>query len=73
MHDIIEKMKTALAGKEYIKKILFVALGGAAGYAYYYFIGCTSGACPITGNPWISTIYGAGIGLVLSMGGKVKD
>ena len=36
-----------------------VALGALAGYAYYHFIGCTSGTCPITSNPWISTIYGA--------------
>jgi hypothetical protein len=39
-----------------------VVLGGAAGYAYYRFVGCRSGACPITSNPWISTIYGAAIG-----------
>jgi glycerol uptake facilitator-like aquaporin len=39
-------------------------LGAIAGYAYYYYIGCNSGTCPITSNPWISTIYGAVVGLL---------
>ncbi len=43
-----------------------VILGAAAGYAYYRLVGCASGACPITSNPWISTAYGAGLGLLLS-------
>jgi phage shock protein E len=42
-----------------------VGLGALAGYAYYYFIGCTSGTCPITSNPWISTVYGAAMGGLL--------
>jgi len=36
-----------------------VILGAAAGYAYYRFVGCSSGACPITSNPYISTAMGA--------------
>jgi hypothetical protein len=42
-------------------------IGGLLGYSYYRFIGCKSGACPITGNPWISTIYGAFIGFLWYM------
>jgi len=37
-------------------------VGGIVGYLYYRFIGCRSGACFITGNPYISTIYWAVIG-----------
>lgn len=47
------------------KRMIPVLLGGLGGYAYYYFIGCVSGTCPITGNPWSSTAYGAVIGLFL--------
>jgi len=47
------------------KRMIPVLLGGLGGYAYYYFIGCVSGTCPITGNPWSSTAYGAVIGLIL--------
>jgi hypothetical protein len=47
------------------KRILPVVLGAAGGYAYYYFIGCASGACPISSNPYISTVYGGIIGVLL--------
>jgi len=49
-----------------IRLIIGIALGAAAGFAYYRFVGCSSGACPITGNPYISTIYGAVIGALLA-------
>jgi hypothetical protein len=29
---------------------VFIALGALGGFAYYTFIGCTSGTCPITSN-----------------------
>ncbi len=48
-----------------VKYIVGIVVGGLAGYVYYYFIGCASGACPITGNPYISTAYCAVIGLLL--------
>ena len=47
------------------KIILPVFIGAIAGFAYYYYIGCKSGTCPITGNPYISTAYGAGIGALM--------
>lgn len=50
---------------KYIKFFLFVIAGGLAGYAYYYFIGCRTGTCPITSNPWNSTLYGVVMGSVL--------
>ena len=42
-----------------------VLLGGAGGFLYYRCIGCKTGACPITGNPWLSTLYGALIGWLI--------
>jgi hypothetical protein len=61
-----------LFSKRIYKISLFVLLGGIAGFAYYYFIGCNTGTCPITRNPYISTSYGALIGLVLSFDSKKK-
>ena len=45
-----------------LKLILGVVIGGGLGFAYYKFIGCSTGACPLTSNPWISSIYGAVLG-----------
>ena len=43
-----------------------VLVGGLLGYGIYRFIGCSSGTCPITSNPWISTIYGMDMGALLA-------
>lgn len=42
--------------------IIGVILGAIGGYLYYLFIGCESGACAITSNPFNSTIYGMILG-----------
>ncbi len=57
---------------KYILKAVIVIAGAGLGFAYYYFIGCRSGVCPITSNPWISTGYGSILGLVIASGLK-KD
>jgi hypothetical protein len=52
----------------WLRRALFAALGGGAGFAYYFFVGCVTGTCPITSNPYITTAYGALIGIVLVVG-----
>jgi len=42
--------------------IIGAMVGGIVGFLYYRFVGCRSGACIITGNPYISTIYWALLG-----------
>jgi hypothetical protein len=37
--------------------IIGVIIGGIAGYLYYYFVGCSSGTCAISSNPYNSTFY----------------
>jgi len=54
----------AILRKHYLK-LIGTAVGLLGGYLYYHFIGCNSGGCPITSNPWISTLYGGVIGYLL--------
>lgn len=49
-----------------LKRVGPALAGAMAGYAYYYWIGCVSGSCPITSNPWMSTGYGMLLGLLLT-------
>ena len=48
--------------KMLLHTILYVAGGAAVGFGYHKIVGCSSGACPITANPYISTLYGALVG-----------
>jgi hypothetical protein len=48
-----------------LHSLAFIVGGGALGFAYYKFVGCSSGACPITSNPWLSTLYGALVGYLI--------
>lgn len=47
-------------------RIIAVIIGGIIGFTYYKLIGCRSGSCPITSNPYISIIWGALFGFVIS-------
>ncbi len=45
-----------------LKKMLPVFIGVSAGFAYWYFIGCLNGTCPITSNWYTSVLYGGVVG-----------
>ena len=49
MTSFLSKYKLGIAG---------IFVGGILGYAYYHFIGCTTGSCAITSKPFNSTAYG---------------
>ena len=51
--------------KKWLKPILGLSLGAIAGYAYYYYIGCSSGTCAITSKPLNSSLYGAVMGFLI--------
>lgn len=49
-----------------LKLVIGALVGGGLGFAYYKFIGCSSGACPLTSHPIISTLYGSIVGALLA-------
>ena len=53
-----------------VRIILGMVAGGALGFAYYKFVGCSAGTCPLTSNPLVSTMYGAVLGVLLATGSR---
>ncbi len=44
------------------RPFLGASIGCIAGFLYYYFVGCTSGHCSITSNPYMSVLWGGLMG-----------
>ena len=51
--------------KKYHLELLGILVGAILGYAYYYFVGCRTGSCPITSKPMNSMLYGMVLGALL--------
>lgn len=52
-----------------MRMVLYVIGGAAFGYGWYRVVGCSTGACPLTSNPWTSTGWGALMGFLMAGGG----
>lgn len=55
---------------KFLKRISLLSLAGLVigaigGYIYYAQVGCVSGTCAITSNPWMSTAWGAAFGYLV--------
>lgn len=63
---IIQRMKNFLQKNKWW--LIGSIAGAIGGFLWYYFVGCSSGTCPITSRPLNSTLYGAVMGgLLFSM------
>jgi hypothetical protein len=47
--------------------LLGTVIGGGTGFLLGYFGKCQSGVCPLTSNPYISTVIGIIIGIALAL------
>jgi Family of unknown function (DUF6132) len=56
--------------KKYWKPIVFTVVGITAGFAYWRFVGCKSGTCPITSNWHTSVLMGGLLGFIIGIPGK---
>lgn len=45
-------------------RIVGVLVGGLIGYFYYHYVGCETGTCPITSNPYKMIVIGALLGFL---------
>jgi hypothetical protein len=45
--------------------IIGAVVGAIGGYIYYIEVGCNSGSCAITSNPYLSMLWGAALGYLL--------
>ncbi len=50
----------------HLVNIIGLVIGIILGYIYYIKVGCNSGSCPITSNPWMSMIWGGILGYLVS-------
>ena len=60
-NNILAKFKSFFS----ITSVIGIILGIIGGYIYYIKIGCSSGSCPITSNPYMSMLWGGIIGYLV--------
>lgn len=44
------------------KPVASILVGGTLGFLYYFYVGCSSGTCAITSNPYSSILFGSAMG-----------
>ncbi len=66
------EMKTKRSFSEIIRSASFwktfagITGGVVLGYLYFRFVGCKSGSCAITSNPYMSMLFGGILGLYVT-------
>ena len=48
-----------------ILPVIGAVVGAIGGYIYYIQVGCNSGTCAITSNPYLSMLWGAAVGYLV--------
>ena len=57
---------------KYWKHAVFTIVGAGLGFAYWKFVGCAGGTCPLTSNWHTSTLFGGLIGMLAVSGDNDK-
>jgi hypothetical protein len=65
-YNLIDRFRSRkLFGRLPLIHVAGIVLGGIGGYLYYYYIGCQTGTCAITSNPWMSVFWGIAVGYLV--------
>jgi len=51
-----------------VRMIIGGVVGAAIGFAMYKFVGCRTGACPLTSNPYVAMIIWGLVGALMGAG-----
>lgn len=70
---LMDKTKAWFSSRNTIKNLIGLLVGVIGGYLYYHFVGCSSGGCAITSNPYMSILWGGLMGYLLADIFKLKD
>jgi hypothetical protein len=49
-----------------LRLLIGAVVGAALGFGWHKLVGCSTGACPLTSNPVISTLYGMTVGALIA-------
>jgi hypothetical protein len=72
-NDLQSRIKTWLTSRNTLKNFAGLLVGIIGGYLYYRLIGCNSGGCAITSNPYMSVLWGGLMGYLLADIFKIKE
>lgn len=50
------------------RMVVGAVTGGVLGFLAYRFIGCRTGACPLTANPYVAVVIWGLMGALVAMG-----
>lgn len=45
--------------------LLGIMVGGLGGYLYWFYVGCTTGSCPLKSSPLMMIIWGGLVGALI--------
>jgi len=49
-----------------VRLLIGAVVGAGLGYGWHRLVGCSTGSCPLAGNPYLATLYGLVLGAVVA-------